>query len=122
MKVELLPALTDNYMYLVIDEGTKEAAIVDPVQPQKVGRPPEGLCRAGEPVQTWVHPLSFGWPGRGWSEPRLPSLGRRTTRAGLLEPGPGVLRGLCPVWLQVLDTVKERGVKLTTVLTTHHHW
>lgn len=37
MKVELLPALTDNYMYLIIDEDTKEAAIVDPVQPQKVG-------------------------------------------------------------------------------------
>lgn len=37
MKVELLPALTDNYMYLVIDGDTKEAAIVDPVQPQKVG-------------------------------------------------------------------------------------
>lgn len=37
MKVELLPALTDNYMYLIIDDDTKEAAIVDPVQPQKVG-------------------------------------------------------------------------------------
>ncbi|XP_075686698.1 hydroxyacylglutathione hydrolase, mitochondrial isoform X2 [Rhinoderma darwinii] len=36
MKIELLPALTDNYMYLLIDEETKEAAIVDPVQPQKV--------------------------------------------------------------------------------------
>lgn len=36
MKVELLPALTDNYMYLVIDEDTQEAAVVDPVQPQKV--------------------------------------------------------------------------------------
>ncbi|XP_029433425.1 hydroxyacylglutathione hydrolase, mitochondrial isoform X1 [Rhinatrema bivittatum] len=36
MKVELLPALTDNYMYLLTDEETKEAAIVDPVQPQKV--------------------------------------------------------------------------------------
>ncbi|XP_012503232.1 PREDICTED: hydroxyacylglutathione hydrolase, mitochondrial isoform X2 [Propithecus coquereli] len=57
MKVELLPALTDNYMYLVIDEDTKEAAIVDPVQPQKV-----------------------------------------------------------------MDTVRKHGVKLTTVLTTHHHW
>uniref|UniRef100_G1U5N5 Metallo-beta-lactamase domain-containing protein n=1 Tax=Oryctolagus cuniculus TaxID=9986 RepID=G1U5N5_RABIT len=57
MKVQLLPALTDNYMYLVIDDDTKEAAIVDPVQPQKV-----------------------------------------------------------------LDTVRKHGVKLTTVLTTHHHW
>ncbi|XP_036771817.2 hydroxyacylglutathione hydrolase, mitochondrial isoform X1 [Manis pentadactyla] len=57
MKVELLPALTDNYMYLVIDGDTKEAAIVDPMQPQKV-----------------------------------------------------------------LEAVRKRGVKLSTVLTTHHHW
>uniref|UniRef100_A0AAF6Z7E8 Hydroxyacylglutathione hydrolase n=1 Tax=Bos taurus TaxID=9913 RepID=A0AAF6Z7E8_BOVIN len=57
MKVELLPALTDNYMYLLIDEDTKEAAIVDPVQPQKV-----------------------------------------------------------------VETARKHGVKLTTVLTTHHHW
>ncbi|XP_058142641.1 hydroxyacylglutathione hydrolase, mitochondrial [Dasypus novemcinctus] len=57
MKVELLPALTDNYMYLLIDEDSKEAAIVDPVQPQKV-----------------------------------------------------------------VETVKKQGVRLTTVLTTHHHW
>lgn len=48
MKVELLPALTDNYMYLIIDDDTKEAAIVDPVQPQKVG----GMAPA--PV---LHPL-----------------------------------------------------------------
>ncbi|XP_055460786.1 hydroxyacylglutathione hydrolase, mitochondrial isoform X3 [Psammomys obesus] len=57
MKVELLPALTDNYMYLVIDEDTQEAAVVDPVQPQKV-----------------------------------------------------------------IEAVKKLRVKLTTVLTTHHHW
>ncbi|XP_060116535.1 hydroxyacylglutathione hydrolase, mitochondrial-like [Heteronotia binoei] len=57
MKVEILPALTDNYMYLIIDEDTKQAAIVDPVQPQKV-----------------------------------------------------------------VDAVRKHGVKLTTVLTTHHHW
>nr|XP_020024979.1 hydroxyacylglutathione hydrolase, mitochondrial isoform X2 [Castor canadensis] len=57
MKIELLPALTDNYMYLLIDEDTQEAAIVDPVQPQKV-----------------------------------------------------------------VETVRKHGVKLTTVLTTHHHW
>lgn len=36
MKIELLPALSDNYMYLLIDEDTKEAAIVDPVEPVKV--------------------------------------------------------------------------------------
>lgn len=36
MRVEILPALTDNYMYLLIDEDTREAAIVDPVEPAKV--------------------------------------------------------------------------------------
>ncbi|KAK3725006.1 hypothetical protein QZH41_017486, partial [Actinostola sp. cb2023] len=57
MKVRLIPALSDNYMYLVIDEKTKEAAIIDPVEPKKV-----------------------------------------------------------------VSAVESENVKLTTVLTTHHHW
>ncbi|XP_072124748.1 hydroxyacylglutathione hydrolase, mitochondrial [Mobula birostris] len=57
MKIELLPALTDNYMYLLIDNETREAAIVDPVEPKKV-----------------------------------------------------------------VEAVKKHGVRLTSVLTTHHHW
>jgi len=36
MRVRTLPALEDNYMYLLIDDKTKEAAIVDPVEPDKV--------------------------------------------------------------------------------------
>lgn len=36
MKVSVLSALEDNYMYLITDEKTKEAAIVDPVNPDKV--------------------------------------------------------------------------------------
>lgn len=36
MRVELLPALSDNYMYLLIDVDSREAAIVDPVEPIKV--------------------------------------------------------------------------------------
>lgn len=36
MKIELLPALSDNYMYLLIDTDSKEAAVVDPVEPIKV--------------------------------------------------------------------------------------
>jgi len=57
MQVRVLPALSDNYMYLLVDKQTKEAAIVDPVDPDSV-----------------------------------------------------------------LKAVKEEGVNLTTVLTTHHHW
>lgn len=36
MKVRVLPALSDNYMYLIMDENTKQAAIVDPVAPDIV--------------------------------------------------------------------------------------
>ncbi|XP_027222325.2 hydroxyacylglutathione hydrolase, mitochondrial isoform X3 [Penaeus vannamei] len=36
MKIKILPALSDNYMYLLMDETTKEAAIVDPVEPKTV--------------------------------------------------------------------------------------
>ena len=36
MKVHLIPALSDNYMYLLIDEKTKDCAVVDPVEPEKV--------------------------------------------------------------------------------------
>jgi len=57
MRIRILPALSDNYMYLLVDEKTQEAAIVDPVDPDSV-----------------------------------------------------------------IKAVEEEGVKLTTVLTTHHHW
>ncbi|XP_024872981.1 hydroxyacylglutathione hydrolase, mitochondrial isoform X4 [Temnothorax curvispinosus] len=57
MKVQILPALQDNYMYLIIDEATKEAAVVDPVDPEAV-----------------------------------------------------------------ITAVRQNDVKLTKVLTTHHHW
>ncbi|KAL9265020.1 Hydroxyacylglutathione hydrolase cytoplasmic-like protein [Drosera capensis] len=36
MKILHVPCLQDNYAYLVIDERTREAAAVDPVEPEKV--------------------------------------------------------------------------------------
>ncbi|XP_076039984.1 hydroxyacylglutathione hydrolase tenzing norgay [Oratosquilla oratoria] len=36
MKILVLPALSDNYMYLLMDESSKNAAIVDPVDPKTV--------------------------------------------------------------------------------------
>ncbi|CAK7340017.1 unnamed protein product [Dovyalis caffra] len=36
MKIFHFPCLEDNYSYLIIDEGTKEAAVVDPVEPEKL--------------------------------------------------------------------------------------
>jgi hydroxyacylglutathione hydrolase len=43
MKVKVIPVLEDNYMYLVIDEHTREAVAVDVAVPKRVrvgrGRP-----------------------------------------------------------------------------------
>ena len=36
MRVRILPALSDNYMYLLVDNNTNQAAIVDPVEPDTV--------------------------------------------------------------------------------------
>lgn len=36
MKVLPIPALSDNYMYLVVDEETSDAAIIDPVSVKDV--------------------------------------------------------------------------------------
>lgn len=36
MNVIPIEALSDNYMYLIVDEATKECAAVDPVEPHKV--------------------------------------------------------------------------------------
>ncbi|KAL6131737.1 hypothetical protein ACLB2K_070111 [Fragaria x ananassa] len=36
MKIHHVACLEDNYAYLIIDESTKEAAVVDPVEPEKV--------------------------------------------------------------------------------------
>ncbi|XP_004984490.1 hydroxyacylglutathione hydrolase cytoplasmic [Setaria italica] len=36
MKIIPVPCLEDNYAYLIVDESTKKAAAVDPVEPEKV--------------------------------------------------------------------------------------
>ncbi|XP_031496679.1 hydroxyacylglutathione hydrolase cytoplasmic-like [Nymphaea colorata] len=36
MKILHIPCLEDNYAYLIIDESSRDAAVVDPVEPEKV--------------------------------------------------------------------------------------
>ncbi|KAK7282452.1 hypothetical protein RIF29_11238 [Crotalaria pallida] len=36
MKIYHVPCLQDNYSYLIVDESTKDAAVVDPAEPEKV--------------------------------------------------------------------------------------
>ncbi|KAI6646772.1 Hydroxyacylglutathione hydrolase, mitochondrial [Oopsacas minuta] len=36
MEVKVVPALQDNFMYLLIDTNTKQSAVIDPVEPDKL--------------------------------------------------------------------------------------
>ena len=36
MEVKVVPALQDNFMYLLIDTNSKQTAVVDPVEPHKL--------------------------------------------------------------------------------------
>ena len=38
MRVNFVPALGDNLMYLIYDETAKEVAAVDPVEPEKLAK------------------------------------------------------------------------------------
>ncbi|KNC71158.1 hypothetical protein SARC_16302, partial [Sphaeroforma arctica JP610] len=33
MKIDVIPMFEDNYAYLIIDDATKDAAIIDPAEP-----------------------------------------------------------------------------------------
>ena len=87
MRVRLIPALSDNYMYLLVDEKSKTCAIVDPVEPEKVSS-----------IGTYDNYIIY------------------YTKYSCMY------KKFVILVLQVLDAVREENVKLTTVLTTHHHW
>ena len=46
MKIRPVPALQDNYMYLLIDEKTHKAAAIDPVEPENVAKAIAKMCIA----------------------------------------------------------------------------
>ena len=74
MKIRILPALSDNYMYLLMDPATNEAAIIDPVDPESVIKAVEEegvglpssmriqkfLCQKGEAYNLADHPPPLG--------------------------------------------------------------
>ena len=95
LTVRVLPALHDNYMYLVEDPVTREAAVVDPVEPEKV---------SSEYLHAHTHTHTHSLTGCICSSEYL----HACTHTHILS--------------QVVSAVKDSGVTLTTVLTTHHHW
>lgn len=67
MKVKVIPVLEDNYMYLVIEEHTREAVAVDVAVPKRV----RATCgRRGAPLRVWATGPARGPPDHpDWSRP-----------------------------------------------------
>ncbi|KAH9503226.1 hypothetical protein Btru_068506 [Bulinus truncatus] len=72
MRVKVLPALEDNYMYLIIDETTKECAVVDPVEPDKV----EAAVNEENVNLTSVLTTHHHWDHAGGNEQLINSVGK----------------------------------------------
>ena len=88
MTIRVLPALSDNYMYLIVDKATKEAAIVDPVNPEEVNTmniasfpsPKPAFCH----LQLWKTLFCTASDGKWWGP------GDQATFPGFF---PSLLRG-----------------------------
>lgn len=105
MKVKVISILEDNYMYLVIEEQSKQAVAVDPAVPHRVRFPLYfwKICIL-EPGINFRLVISFQMTIFCISE---------IFSHNLLYPF---------FFLQLLEIVKREGLSLTAVLTTHHHW
>ncbi|XP_057384751.1 hydroxyacylglutathione hydrolase-like protein isoform X6 [Balaenoptera acutorostrata] len=125
MKVKVIPVLEDNYMYLVIEEHTREAVAVDVAVPKRVRaafgrrehscgprhrrpRPSVRTPRGSPDYAAEAHPLPGALCTRAWR----PNTGSHLDHLHLPNSHP----------FQLLEIVGREGVSLTTVLTTHHHW
>ncbi|KAM9222657.1 hydroxyacylglutathione hydrolase-like protein isoform 1-T1 [Leptosomus discolor] len=100
MKVKVISVLEDNYMYLVIEESTRDAVAVDAAVPKRILRwDGHGGC--------WAFAAALcGCSGRG-------ACGRLLSALSLPSAlGP----------LQLLEIIRKEDVVLRAILTTHHHW
>uniref|UniRef100_W8B4Y8 hydroxyacylglutathione hydrolase n=2 Tax=Ceratitis capitata TaxID=7213 RepID=W8B4Y8_CERCA len=78
MHIKVLPALQDNFMYLIIDNTTKEAAIVDPVDPESVLE----AVRAENVQLTKVLTTHHHWDHAGGNEKLVKLFGKPLTVYG----------------------------------------
>ncbi|XP_046327986.1 hydroxyacylglutathione hydrolase, mitochondrial-like isoform X2 [Haliotis rufescens] len=83
MRVRLIPALEDNYMYLLIDEETKQCAAVDPVEPHKIA---SALKEEGVSLNA-VLTTHHHWDHAGGNEKLVGLLGKTTVYGGDVRIG-----------------------------------
>eukprot|EP00050_Salpingoeca_kvevrii_P005317 m.278819 g.278819 ORF g.278819 m.278819 type:complete len:313 (-) comp11102_c2_seq2:1397-2335(-) len=109
--VHLVPVLSDNYAYLIVDEDSQSAAIVDGVNPDKVLEAARGLGVTVTTVLTTHRHSDHSGGNRGLADalPGVPILG------GKGDSAPGATREVGE------DDVIELGKIKITVLETPCH-
>lgn len=85
MKVKVISVLEDNYMYLVIEENTRDAIAVDAAVPKRVRTSPRYHSLAEDPSGGRAH---GGGPTRGWCAGCLGAVGASVCEEHPMGGGP----------------------------------
>jgi hydroxyacylglutathione hydrolase len=113
MRVEIIPVLSDNYAYLVIDEATNRAALIDP---SEADPPLAAIARAGVKLAAILN-THHHWDHTGGNEaiaaahPGVEIIGYEEDRARI----PGITRGV-----RAGETVEIGGLKGSTLFVPCH--
>ncbi|CAI0457333.1 unnamed protein product [Linum tenue] len=133
MKIFHYPCLEDNHAYMIIDEATREAAVVDPVEPEKLVEAAGSSTKPREKLQLWIPwslrsswrlPVSMGFRSSLFS-PRIITGSVSVVRnlIGIIDEATREAAVVDPVEPEKLvEAAGEHGVQIKLVLTTHHHW
>ncbi|ESO99220.1 hypothetical protein LOTGIDRAFT_173766 [Lottia gigantea] len=78
MKIRIVPALEDNYMYLLIDEKSKTCAAVDPVEPKKI----QEAVKEENVELTSVLTTHHHWDHAGGNDKLIELMGKKTVYGG----------------------------------------
>ena len=97
MRVNFVPALQDNLMYLLYDQSTKQVAAIDPVEPEKLAQsiePGYKLVSALTTHHHWDHSggnekFSQMFPGIPFygGDDRIPALSHKVKHDDVLNVG-----------------------------------
>lgn len=82
MKIIPISVLDDNYSYILIDDKTKEAAVIDPVEPIKILNV---ISQTGAKLSRWVKKKS-------WENPCKPFLNTLKLKACSLHITIGIMQ------------------------------
>lgn len=115
MEVHHIPALSDNYMYLLVDKASKQAVVVDPVEPEKV------LAKVKELGVNLKHILAthHHWDHSGGNKQMLANLQETTTNSAHVYGGGSRVAAVTTV-VADNDQLELGSLKIRCIKTSCH--